>query len=101
MRVCFTITNVIKINPSTALRNAAAIAGGIASLARRIGVASSTPSMWLARGAVPAEYCWPIEQAVDGLVKRWDLRPDDWHRIWPELIDADGAPAIPQEVAHG
>ena len=24
----------------------------------------------------------------------WDLRPDDWHRIWPELIDTDGAPQL-------
>ena len=30
--------------------------------------------------------------ASGGTVKRWDLRPDDWHRIWPELIGADGAP---------
>jgi DNA-binding transcriptional regulator YdaS (Cro superfamily) len=29
-------------------------------------------------------------------VRRWDLRPDDWHRIWPELIGADGAPPIPE-----
>lgn len=23
----------------------------------------------------------------DSSVMRWDLRPDDWHRIWPELLD--------------
>jgi DNA-binding transcriptional regulator YdaS (Cro superfamily) len=39
-----------------------------------------------------------IERATRLAVRRWDLRPDDWHRIWPELIGADGAPEIPQEA---
>lgn len=25
---------------------------------------------------------WP-----DSAVMRWDLRPNDWHKIWPELVD--------------
>lgn len=43
------------------------------------------------------EYCVSIERATQNQVMRWDLRPDDWHRIWPELIGAQGAPAIPAE----
>jgi DNA-binding transcriptional regulator YdaS (Cro superfamily) len=39
-------------------------------------------------------YCVEIERATEGRVRRWDLRPGDWHRIWPELIDAEGAPQI-------
>lgn len=27
-----------------------------------------------------------IERATDGLVTRKDLRPNDWHLIWPELV---------------
>ncbi len=27
----------------------------------------------------------PIERATNGAVTRRDLRPDDWHEIWPEL----------------
>jgi hypothetical protein len=27
-------------------------------------------------------------------VRRWDLRPGDWHRIWPELVGTEGAPAV-------
>jgi DNA-binding transcriptional regulator YdaS (Cro superfamily) len=38
-----------------------------------------------------------IEQASDGAVRRWDLRPTDWHRIWPELKGAEGAPE-PEEI---
>lgn len=30
----------------------------------------------------PEEPHWP-----DSAVMRWDTRPDDWHNIWPELID--------------
>lgn len=43
------------------------------------------------------ENCTAIEQATERAVMRWDLRPDDWHRIWPELIGAPGAPATQAE----
>ena len=33
-----------------------------------------------------------IERESKGAVRRWDLRPDDWHMHWPELIGAEGAP---------
>jgi hypothetical protein len=29
---------------------------------------------------------------IDQSLSLRDLRPDDWHRIWPELIGAEGAP---------
>ena len=45
------------------------------------------------------ENCTAIEQATDGNVMRWDLRPDDWWRIWPELIGKKGAPAVPKQEA--
>lgn len=42
-----------------------------------------------------------IEQKTFGAVRRWDLRPGDWHSIWPELIGTEGAPepATPTEKA--
>ena len=42
------------------------------------------------------ENCVAIERATGTAVMRWDLRPDDWHRIWPELIDTEGAPSTPE-----
>lgn len=30
-------------------------------------------------------YCVAIERTTQGAVTRRDLRPDDWHLIWPEL----------------
>ena len=38
------------------------------------------------------ENCVAIQKATNGAVMRWDLRPDDWDRIWPELIGNPGAP---------
>jgi DNA-binding transcriptional regulator YdaS (Cro superfamily) len=68
-----------------ALDRAAAAAGGLSSLAARIGVSASAPSMWKARGSVPAHYCLAIERATEGQVTRSDLRPDDYWLIWPDL----------------
>lgn len=38
-----------------------------------------------------------IERQSAGVVRRWDLRPDDWHRVWPELVGVEGAPPVPAE----
>lgn len=40
--------------------------------------------------------CVLVEINTAGAVTRRDLRPDDWHRIWPELVTAEH-PA-PQEA---
>ncbi len=41
--------------------------------------------------------CADIERESGGVVTRMDLRPDDWHRIWPELAAAhpERVPAEP------
>lgn len=38
-----------------------------------------------------------IERASNYQVRRWDLRPADWHLCWPELIRDKDAPPIPTE----
>lgn len=40
------------------------------------------------------ETCVLIERNSGGQVRRWHLRPDDWHRIWPELIDLHSSPIV-------
>ena len=35
-----------------------------------------------------------LEKESDGRLMRWDVRRSDWHRIWPELVGAEGAPRI-------
>lgn len=47
---------------------------------------------------VPVRRCVAIERETGRQVMRWDLRPLDWHEIWPELIGLPGAPPLPQSV---
>jgi DNA-binding transcriptional regulator YdaS (Cro superfamily) len=37
------------------------------------------------------------ERDTGGRLRRWMLRQSDWHVTWPELVGADGAPAIAQQ----
>lgn len=46
-----------------------------------------------------AELASGLEKATKGAVMRWDLRPDDWHLIWPELRRRKDAPAVSKAVA--
>jgi hypothetical protein len=34
---------------------------------------------------VPVDKCAEVERVSRGIASRKILRPDDWHRIWPEL----------------
>lgn len=93
---------------------AAAALGSQAALAERLGVTRGAVNQWKdSRRLVPLEHCAAIEIATAGAVTRRDLRPDDWHRIWPELVTAEfpaptpGAalnqaaqPAITTEAGH-
>lgn len=72
--------------------------GAVAALAAELRVSRVYLSQLAARqdGRVPsAELCVLIERATGGQVRRWNLRPADWHLIWPELIEASGAPLVP------
>jgi len=68
----------------------------ISELAERIGVKSVAQIRQWQHGyadRLPSpENCVSIEQATTGAVMRWDLRPKDWHLIWPELVGIHGAP---------
>jgi DNA-binding transcriptional regulator YdaS (Cro superfamily) len=63
--------------------------GGATRFAASINVTPSYLSQ-LAAGTTPRSpaRCVQIELATGGLVSRKDLRPDDWHEIWPELRTA-------------
>ena len=68
------------------------------AIAAALGVHPVMVSQW-ASGTknVPAERASELERATQGAVRRRDLRPADWHRIWPELIGTEGAPDVPAE----
>lgn len=59
-------------------------------LANTLGVTQGAVWQW-ANGltAVSPERCTAIERATEGQVTRRDLRPKDWHLIWPELVTDD------------
>lgn len=60
-----------------------------AAFARAIGVRPQQLDNWLRRDKeIDPAYCSRIERATEGAVSRRDLRPDDWQRIWPELVPA-------------
>ncbi|SEN72068.1 Putative antitoxin of toxin-antitoxin system, YdaS/YdaT [Nitrosospira multiformis] len=60
--------------------------GNATYLAERLDVSLSYLSQLSSGGAsVSPERCVLIEEATSGKVTRKDLRPNDWHLIWPEL----------------
>jgi len=64
--------------------------GALADLSRKIGAFAPDVSRWASgKRPIPVERCVAIEQATNGEVTRRDLRPDDWHLIWPELADKE------------
>jgi len=73
--------------------------GGPTKLAGVLGVSAQAVCFWRdGKRRLPVEFCATIER--ESAVRRWDLRPEDWHRIWPELIGAEGAPGVPALAAE-
>jgi DNA-binding transcriptional regulator YdaS (Cro superfamily) len=77
-----------------AVTRAARVAGSQAALARALGVTPVTVGQWLkpkdiGGRQVPAKQCLRIERLTNGQVTRRDLRPHDYHEIWPDL-DLEG-----------
>lgn len=80
---------------------AADIVGSQTALAAVLGVSKGAVSQWKDEDRrVPAAHCVAIEQQTKGAVTRRDLRPDDWHLIWPELAKPR-KPKTTTEAAHG
>lgn len=67
-------------------KTAAAIGGGV--LRQHV-------EHWLKVGRVPAEHAPALSECAN--VPLWELRPEDWHRIWPALIGSLGAPEPAEE----
>lgn len=68
--------------------------GAVIALAKAIGAHPPDVSNWsTGERPVPVHRALAIEQATKGVVTRRDLRPDDWHLIWPELATETKTPA--------
>lgn len=72
--------------------------GGTGQVARKAGVSPPSVSEWR-RSGIPRDklivLAAELEVATSRRVTRHGLFPQDWHRIWPELITAEGAPPVP------
>ena len=79
----------------TPLERAIDIANGVGALASAIGVSASAPSMWKARGNVPAKHCPAIEHATG--VRCEDLRPDVHWSVLREQTNIE----VTAGAAHG
>lgn len=69
-----------------------------AAIAEKVGV--SDPYLYqclTGRKAMKPEEAVRVEEGSGRVLMRWHLRPNDWHRIWPELRAWPGAPE-PQSV---
>lgn len=66
----------VTLRSMDAIRKAIEAAGGPTALAKRLHVRQSVVSNWLLRGSIPADRCIPVEEAIDGAVTRYELRPD-------------------------
>lgn len=71
--------------------------GRQAALAKAIGAHAPDVSRW-AEGTrpIPVIYGAAIESATGGLVTRQEMFPDDWQKIWPELVPTAEAAGQPQ-----
>lgn len=74
--------------------------GGVGEFASKVRKSTVYLSQLAARQGgreASPELCVVIERESNYQVRRWDLRPHDWHLIWPELIGIKGSPEMPQE----
>lgn len=79
------------------IKDAVEQCGGPARVASALGVSTQAVCFWRdGKRGLPAEHCAEIERLCGGAVRRWHLRPADWHVIWPELVGTEGAPDLPE-----
>lgn len=71
--------------PSPTVRHAAATAAGIN--------AQYLYQCLTRRRDMDARLAVRLESTSGGAIRRWHVRRD-WPEVWPELVGADGAPAV-------
>lgn len=102
MRALLTLAVAVAIVAGMTLSEYLAVERGRgAALAVALGVAPGYLSQ-MAAGVrpMPPALVPAAVRATGRLVREWTLRPQDWHRIWPELIGTEGAPPVPAEAVR-
>ena len=82
--------------------------GRAMAVARATGMPASLVSKIVSGDkAMPAQHCKTVVQLSGGLVTCQEMRPDDWHKYWPEFAQstapalADCAQGATETVASG
>lgn len=76
--------SAMKSNANAPVKKACKVVGGQCALAIALGLDPSQVHQWVkGRRSVPIKYCQSIVELTDGAVSVQDLRPKDWHLIWP------------------
>ena len=62
--------------------------GGTTAVARLLGIKAPSVHAWRT-GGIPDDKLIRLAPIAEkrGVARRQDLRPDDWHLIWPEIAD--------------
>lgn len=77
------------------------ICGGPTKVAAALSVTAQAVCFWRdGKRRLPVEYIPTLERLAGFAVRRWQIRPNDWWLIWPELIGTEGAPPVPAEEAR-
>ena len=61
--------------------------GGATRFAKSVGISKSYLSQLAAGAAISPARAVQFEKESDYKVTRKDLRPKDWHKIWPDLVE--------------
>lgn len=62
--------------------------GEAARIARAINDSKSNVSLWKdGKKSIPASKCKAIVAATNGQVTLKELKPKDWQKFWPELVE--------------
>ena len=64
--------------------------GGVTATARRFKIAPPSVSKWKDKNFIPEDRLLRVASELEriGFASRKQLFPDDWHLIWPELVQA-------------
>ena len=76
--------------------------GGTNATARATGVKPPSVSEWRKSGIFPADKLVLVACRLEErqVATRFELFPNTWHRIWPDLIGTEGAPEVPTTQAQ-
>lgn len=86
----------MKKNVNAPVRKACKAVGGQRALAIALGIDPSQVNQWVrGRRSIPVKYCQSIVELTDGLVSVQDLRPNDWHLVWPPPKEITTDPVHP------